>query len=73
MMRKRPRRGRPAKDPRDRREKVVAVRFTAEEWRGLRFEISYAAKRGVRVAPSDLVRKAVKFYVDRQDLKRDYT
>ena len=51
---------------------MVAVRFTADEWQGLRFEISYAAKMGVRVAPSELIRKAARFYVDSQDLKRDY-
>jgi hypothetical protein len=48
--------------PDDRRGKVVAVRFTKEEWARLDFETRIAAGRGVRVSPSDLIRKAVRFY-----------
>lgn len=66
------RRGRPPKAPRDRRDKVVPVRFAADEWQGLGFEMAYAQRMGVRVSRSDLIRKAVRLYVARQDLKRDY-
>jgi hypothetical protein len=65
-------RGRPPKDPQERRDKIVAVRFRADEWsRGLGFEIRYAANAGVRASPSELIRKAVRFYVARRDLKND--
>lgn len=64
---------RPRKDPCDLRGRVVAARFTAEEWsRGLGFEIRYAAKQGQRILPSTLIRKAVAYYVDRRDLRHEY-
>lgn len=70
------RRGRPPKDPGDRRDRVIAVRFTADEWSRLQFEINYAKQSGVRLAPSRLVRKAVLFYgrngLGQASLERDY-
>lgn len=70
------RRGRPPKDPGDRRDRVIAVRFTAAEWTRLQFEINYAKQSGVRLSPSALVRKAVLYYgrngLSQAALARDY-
>jgi hypothetical protein len=54
---------------------VVAVRFTAEELSRVRFEMQFAARRGVSVSPSELIRKAVGLYglrLSQDTLERDY-
>lgn len=73
MASKKPRRGRPPGDPKARRDRVVAVRFTAEEWGWLRFEMDYAAQVGGKiVSPSTVIRKAWRHYNFRRDLRSDY-
>jgi hypothetical protein len=63
-------RGRPPwKAPEEKRQKVVAVRFSDDEWQGLKSEANWGARK--RLTASDVIRNALAFYLSRQDVKQD--
>ncbi len=69
MAKDHPRRGRPPKDPRERRGKVVAVRFTADEWKDVQRAMEFASTRArakrpaAIVTPSEVIRRALGIYL----------
>jgi len=58
----------PWKEPREKRQQVVAVRLSDKERQGLKSEIDSA---GGGLTASDVIREAVAFYLCRQNSKRD--